>query len=75
MIVSKELRVMANFVEYYGVGFTVSRHELDTIGERIKSFDYAAAVANIRKYNEAHSMDREIERVIAIYHQLVPEWS
>ena len=67
IIVNKENEYIAHIVESNGLGFAVHTSEFDEIADRIAAFDYPECVRNIKKYNEAHSMDREINRVTDLY--------
>ena len=67
IIVNKENEHIAHIVESNGLGFAVHTSEFDEIADRIAAFDYPECVRNIKKYNEAHSMDREINRLTDLY--------
>jgi hypothetical protein len=70
IIVNKENEYIAHIVESNGLGFAVHTSEFGEIADRIAAFDYPECIRNIKKYNEAHSMDREINRVTNLYASL-----
>jgi hypothetical protein len=70
IIVNKENEYIAHIVESNGLGFAVHTSEFGEIADRIAAFDYPKCVRNIKKYNEAHSMDREINRITDLYASL-----
>ena len=60
-------------VESNGLGFAVHTSEFGEIADRISSFNYPECAQNIKKFNAAHPMDREITRVTALYESLISE--
>ena len=67
VIVNAEYEEMARIVHEHGLGLAVSSAELPRLRSILEEFDYAAAAANVRRYNETHGMANEIRRLIALY--------
>jgi|GEM_PF-1553984 len=70
VVVNAEFEAMARRVVDNGLGIAIHSSEIGEIAERLQSFDYAEAVANIRRYNEDHGMHREIGRLTALYDRI-----
>ncbi|MGB0683469.1 MAG: methyltransferase domain-containing protein [Magnetovibrionaceae bacterium] len=49
------------------LGISVAADEIDNLAQIIRDFDYDSCMKSIHAYNEEHSMDREIERLTAVY--------
>lgn len=70
-IVISEYRDMTRFLEKNGVGFGVPSKDIPRLREIVADYDRDAAVANVRRYNEAHGMDKEIGRLVDLYNGLL----
>ena len=70
ILVDPEFAYMAEMVSEHGIGLVLTKDELRNAAAHIAAFDHAAAVENIRRYNEQHNMAREIHRLIAFYDRL-----
>jgi hypothetical protein len=70
LLVSAELQYMAELVEEWGIGIVASSDELPRIAARVQAFDYDRAAANVQRFNAAHMMDRQIDRLIALYDRI-----
>lgn len=71
VIVNAEYDEMARLVNEWGVGLSIASSEIPNLAERLKSFDYDGAVANIRRLNREFGMDTQIHRLIGLYEQAV----
>lgn len=69
-IVIGEYENMAGFLEENGLGFGVPSRDLPDLARIVAAKDRGALAANIRAYNEAHGMHREIHRLIALYDEI-----
>jgi len=70
VLVNAESGYIAEMVEHHGVGVAVSSEELDTVGARLRQLDYAEMAANVKRFNTEHMMDRQIDRLVALYDRI-----
>ncbi len=70
VLINAEYEEMARIVTESGVGLAVHSSELGVLAETLARFDYEAAVANVKRYNEEHGMANEIHRLIALYDEI-----
>lgn len=75
VIVNAEYDEMSRMVKEWGVGLAVYSSEIPTLAQRLKTFDYDQAVANIRRLNDEFGMDKQIDRLIALYETAISERS
>lgn len=71
VLVNAEYEYMASIVERHGLGLIVHSRELDDVAARIAAFDRDRAIEAIRRFNREHAMAREIERLDALYAELL----
>ncbi|WP_193180625.1 hypothetical protein [Nisaea sediminum] len=72
VIINSEYKYMAELLEREGMGLTLSHDEIPHAGEKIRSFDRAAAFENIKRFNRDRGMDKEIHRLINLYDEILP---
>lgn len=70
-IVCKEYEYTAEIVETYNLGLALMTDEIETAGERIRSFDRGTCELSIRRFAAEHSMDREIGKLVDLYRELL----
>ncbi len=70
VLINAEYEEMARIVTESGLGLAVHSSELDGLAETLARFDYEAAVAKVKRYNEEHGMAKEIHRLIALYDEI-----
>ena len=71
-IVIAEYQDMTSFLEDNGVGLGVPSKDISRLAEILSGYDRDRAVENIRRYNQAHGMDKEISRLIKTYDKIAP---
>ncbi len=62
---------MARLVAEHRLGLAVHSRNLGNAAKILSRFDYRKAVTNIKSFNETHSMESEIDRLIELYDALV----
>ncbi len=67
VLINAEYEEMARIVTENGLGLAVKSSDLGVLAETLARFDYEAAVAKVKRYNEDHGMAKEIHRLIALY--------
>ncbi len=72
VLVNAEYEEMARIVTESGLGLAVHSSKFGALVETLARFDYEAAVANVKRYNEDHGMAKEIHRLIALYDEIRP---
>lgn len=70
VLVNAEYRYMSSIVSENGIGLPVHSTDIDDLARRLRNFDYAAAVRNVRHFNSAHGLDAEIGRLTTLYDTL-----
>lgn len=70
VIVNREFESQVRIIETHGVGLALHSSEIGEAAERIAAADRAALRANVRTFNEAHGMDKEIGRLIGLYESI-----
>ncbi|HEC91304.1 MAG TPA: hypothetical protein ENI55_06525 [Alphaproteobacteria bacterium] len=71
VLVNAEYGEMARLVNEHGLGLAVHSRDLGNAAKILSKFDYRKAVANIKKFNESHSMESEIDRLIELYDAVI----
>ncbi len=71
VLVNAEYEAMARFVIEHGLGLAVHTRDLGNVAKILSRFDYRKAVAGIKSFNESHSMENEIGRLIELYDAIV----
>jgi hypothetical protein len=70
VVVNTEYPYTARWVEEYGMGIALHSSELGTLRERLKAYDYAQAVRNIRNFHETNGMPVRIGDLIGFYKRI-----
>jgi len=71
VIVNAEYERMAALVEQNGLGLALHSSEIANAVPRLAAFDTAQVRANLRRFNAAHAMDREIGALIDLYERAI----
>jgi hypothetical protein len=69
-IVIAEYENMAEFLRTNGIGLGVPSRDIPRLARILRGCDHDAMAANVRRYNEAHGMDKEIDRLVALYDEI-----
>jgi len=71
VIVSRETRFVAKFVEEHGIGITMDWEELDIFSQIVKATDWQAIRANVARVRQEHSMARQFPKILDFYNQVL----
>ncbi|MEO5336581.1 MAG: glycosyltransferase family 4 protein [Magnetospirillum sp. WYHS-4] len=70
-IVIAEYGDMTRLLEDHGMGLGLPAKDIPRLAEVLGRTDRDALAANVRRYNEAHGMDKEIFRLIGLYDEII----
>jgi len=70
VLVNAEYEEMARYVTEHGIGLPIHSSDIGNAASMLAKFDYQKAVLSIKNFNEMHSMDREITRLIELYESI-----
>ena len=70
-LVISEYQDMTRLLEDNGLGLGIPSKELKNLSTILQTFDRKASVENIKRYNQEHGMDKEINRLTALYDRVL----